>query len=117
MTIGIYMDVHVPMAVTSGLRRLGVDVLTSQLDGTTTMGDAELLLRATQLRRILFTQDDDLLRIASEWQQIGRLFAGVVYAHQLSAGIGTLIRDLQLLLECCPPDELADRVTYLPLSN
>jgi hypothetical protein len=117
MANAIYMDVHVPMAITAGLRRLGFDVLTSQLDGTTTIADADLLVRATQLRRILFTQDDDLLRIASEWQHVGRPFAGVVYAHQLSAGIGTLIRDLQLLLECCRPDELADRVTYLPLSN
>jgi hypothetical protein len=47
MANAIYMDVHVPMAITAGLRRLDFDVLTSQLDETTTMDDAELLLRAT----------------------------------------------------------------------
>lgn len=116
MPNAIYMDVHVPMAVTAGLQQLGFDVLTSQLDGTTTIPDAELLVRATQLRRIL-SQDDDLLRVAAEWQQLGRPFTGVVYAHQLSAGIGALIRDLQLLLECCSPDELANSVIYLSLSS
>lgn len=117
MPVAVYMDVHVPMAITAGLRRLGFDVLTSQVDRTTTVADTEVLIRATQLRRVLFTQDDDLLRIASEWQQVGRPFGGVVYAHQLSAGIGALIRDLQLLLECCAREELADRVIYLPLSH
>lgn len=117
MPNAIYMDVHVPMAITTGLQLHGIDVLTSQFDGTTTIPDAELLMRATQLQRVLFSQDDDLLRLAAEWQRLGRPFSGVVYAHQLSAGIGTLIRDLQLLLECCSPEELANRVVYLPLSS
>jgi len=71
-----YMDVHVPSAVTAGLRRRGVDVLTSQEDGTREADDAALLQRATDLGRVLFTQDDDLLAIASQWQQEAREFAG-----------------------------------------
>jgi hypothetical protein len=34
MPLSLYMDVHVPAAITAGLRRRGVDVLTSQEDGT-----------------------------------------------------------------------------------
>ena len=55
------MDVHVPRAITEGLRRRGVDVLTSQEDGTRQMADADLLSRSTQLNRPLVTQDEDLL--------------------------------------------------------
>jgi hypothetical protein len=41
--------------------------------------------------------------------------SGVIYAHQLSAGIGTLVQDIELVLSCCAAGELANGVTYLPL--
>jgi hypothetical protein len=115
MPLPLYMDVHVPAAITSGLRRRGVDVLTSQEDGSDRWPNDRLLERATALGRVLFSQDDDLLRLAAEWQQQGRASSGVVYAHQLSAGIGTLVKDLELVLSCCNAGELMGRVTYLPL--
>ena len=62
MSIKLYMDHHVDIAITSGLRRRGVDVLTCQDDGTTTWDDDRLLDRATQLGRVLFSQDDDGFR-------------------------------------------------------
>jgi hypothetical protein len=32
MAVGVYMDVHIPRAITNGLRLRGVDVLTAQQD-------------------------------------------------------------------------------------
>jgi predicted nuclease of predicted toxin-antitoxin system len=61
MSIALYMDQHVPRAITNGLRLRGVDVLTAHEDGTSELDDASLLDRATELKRVLFTQDDDLL--------------------------------------------------------
>ena len=55
------MDVHVPLAITEGLRRRNVDVLTAQEDGAQRIGDSDLLDRAAFLNRVLFTQDDDFL--------------------------------------------------------
>jgi hypothetical protein len=109
------MDVHVPAAITSGLKRRGIDVLTSQADRSDRWPDDRLLERASELRRIMFSQDDDMLRLASSWQELAKLFGGVIYAHQMSAGIGTLVKDLELVLSCCTADELENRVTYLPL--
>jgi len=57
--IRLYMDVHVRREVTVGLRMRGVDVLTAQEDGAATLPDAELLTRATELGRVLFSQDTD----------------------------------------------------------
>lgn len=64
MSTKIFMDVHVRRAVTEGLRLRGVDVLTAQEDGTRRLADPLLLDRANELGRVLFTQDDDLLREA-----------------------------------------------------
>jgi predicted nuclease of predicted toxin-antitoxin system len=109
------MDAHVPAAISSGLRQRGIDVLTSQEDGSNRLPDDVLFQRAISLGRVLFSQDDDMLTLAARYQQQGTQFTGVVYAHQLSAGIGTLVKDLELVLTCCNATELANRVTYLPL--
>jgi len=55
------MDVNVPLLITRGLRRRGVDILTAQEDQTTRLSDPELLRRARKLGRILFSQDEDLI--------------------------------------------------------
>jgi len=115
MPLGLYMDVHVPSAVTEGLRLRGIDVLTSQEDGTREFTDEALLARATTLDRFLFSQDRDLLRIATAWQRAGRRFPGIAYASQRGPSLGQLVEDLELLTRCCSAEEVADRITYLPL--
>ena len=116
MPLAFYMDVHVPTAVTLGLRRRGLDILTSQDDATNRFDDDALLARATELGRALLSQDADLLRIAQERQAAGVPFFGVIFAHQQGVSIGQLVEDLYLLATCCEADELADKVTYLPLT-
>lgn len=109
------MDHHVDAAITNGLRRRGIDVLTCRDDGTTTWDDEQLLERASQLGRALFSQDDDLLVIAHRWQDVGRSFAGVIYGHHLDLSIGQAVRDLELIAQVYDADDLRDRVEYLPL--
>jgi hypothetical protein len=115
VAIAFYFDVHVPRAVTDALLRRGVDVLTSQADGTRDWTDEPLLLRATELGRVLVTQDDDLLAIAQELRIRRRPFNGVIYAHQLMVGIGVMVRDLELIAKCGLPEDHLNRVVYLPL--
>ena len=109
------MDVHVPDAITTGLRLRGVDILTAQEDGTRRLSDAMLLDRATALDCVLFSRDEDLLREAAQRQQQGVTFTGVIYAHQLRVTIGQCVRDLELLAQVNEPEDLANRVLYLPL--
>lgn len=115
MPFSIYMDIHVPFAITEGLRRRNVDVLRSQDDGTTEVDDEDLLARATELRRLLFTQDEDLRKIAAQRQQTESHFVGILFDHQQGASLGRLVDDIELLATCAEPDELTNRVTYLPL--
>jgi predicted nuclease of predicted toxin-antitoxin system len=115
MPLSIYMDVHIPLLITEGLRRRNVDVLTSQEDGTTELRDEPLLDRATALGRLLFTQDQDFLGIASHHRRAGIPFAGILFAHQQGASLGRLIQDIELIAMCGEPGEFANRVTYLPL--
>lgn len=109
------MDVPVRRPVTTGLRRRGVEVLTAQEDGTERWDDPELLERAQTLGRVLFTQDDDLLHEASRRQRVSQPFAGVIYAHQQNITVRQTIEDLELLAKVCEPEEMANRVVFLPL--
>ena len=116
MSVKLYMDVHVRRAVSDGLRLRGVDVLTAQEDGAAEFDDAALLNRATELNRVLFSQDDDLLREANKRQQTGENFAGVIYAHQLNITVGRCIDDLELIAKATESGEWLKTVVYLPLS-
>ncbi len=69
-----------------------IDVLTAFEDGMDQAEDEALLERASQLQRVLFTQDDDLLKVAAKRQRENVSFGGVIYAHQLRISIGDCIR-------------------------
>ncbi len=109
------MDVHVRRAVTVALRERGVDVLPAQTDGTTELSDPDLLDRATELGRLLFSQDEDLLVEAVRRQRSSVPFAGVVYAHQLRVTIGQCVNDLEFIAKVGNPTDLANRIHFLPL--
>src|SRR5262245_8265074 len=115
MALRYYMDVHVPAAITEGLRRRGIDVLTSQDDGTRRVSDEALLRRAAELNRVLVSQDEDLLTIAAGWQAASLEFGGLVFAPQQGASIGRYIDDLELIAQCCETSEVVSAVTHLPL--
>lgn len=111
------MDVHVPAAITRALQRRGVDVVTAQDDGTTRLSDDRLLDRSTQLGRVLFSRDEDLLAEAANRQRSQRKFTGVVYAHQLRVTIGQCVNDLEIIAKVAEPEDLQNRVEHLPLRS
>ena len=111
----LYMDVHVKAAITTGVKRRGIDVVTAQEDRGRRLEDAALLARATRLGRVLFSQDDDLLAIARAQQSEGEQFSGLIYGHQLAATIGKYVLDLELVCHVLEPEDMVNRIEYLPL--
>ena len=67
------------------------------------------------VERVLFSQDDDFLAEANLRQQERKNFSGVVYAHKLRVSVGDCVRDLEIIAKAAYPEELANRVQYLPL--
>jgi predicted nuclease of predicted toxin-antitoxin system len=115
MAIKLYMDQHVPRAITVGLRLRGVDMITASEDGASELDDLALLDRAGELERVLFTRDDDLLTEAARRQRESIPFCGVIYAHQLRASIGTCIHDLEIIAKVGESEDLIGQVKFLPL--
>lgn len=115
MSLTLYMDENVHRSITGGLRLRGVDVLTIQEDGRRGLDDSGVLDRATELGRVLFSQDEDLLAEAHHRQSAGISFAGLVYAHQLHTTIGDCVRDLEIVAQAAHLDEMVAQVLFLPL--
>ncbi len=63
MTIFTWMNI--PCQFTVGLRMRNVDILSIQENDRAGLLDPDVLKRANELRRILFTRDDDFLTIAN----------------------------------------------------
>ncbi len=115
MPVGLYMDVHVPQAITDQLRRRDVDVLTAIEDGSGRRSDEDLLERARSLGRVIVTQDIRFKRMAESWQRNQRTFSGLVFAHPLQITIGQWVRDLELIAKASDPAEWQNTVERLPL--
>ena len=115
MAVALYMDVHIPRAITLALRLRDVDILTSQEDDTATLDDPLLLDRATSLNRVLFSADADLLAEAHSRQEQGIYFAGVIYAHFMRVSIGDCVNDLELIGKAGDFQDFENKVIYLPL--
>lgn len=115
MTLAFYMDHHVDLAITSGLRLRGIDVLTAGEDGFAQRPDPELLLPSTELNRVLFTYDADFLEISAEWLSTGKRFAGLVYRRSAALSVGTAVQDLEWIAHTVGPEEVEKSLLWIPL--
>jgi hypothetical protein len=115
MPTGLYMDEHVPAAVTKGLRRRGIDVLRVQDDGFNNTADPIILDHCLTLGRIMVTQDTDFLAEVARRQVVGEVFATVVFFPQEGIPTGRIIADLEYLAVAALPDDLTSDLHYLPL--
>jgi len=106
--ITFYTDEHVPRAVAEGLRRRGVDVLTTQEAGMREADDEQHLALALREGRVIFTQDADFLRLHAA----GHPHGDIVYAPQHTA-IGAIVRRLMMIHDVLDPEDMASHVEFI----
>jgi hypothetical protein len=100
--------------VTLGLRRHGLDVLTTFEAGNAGRDDEAQLVYGAQERRAVVTSNRaDFARLHARWMRDGRSHSGIVHAPQQHFGIGETIQRLLRLASSIEPDDMIDRVEYL----
>jgi predicted nuclease of predicted toxin-antitoxin system len=114
MAVRLYLDVHVPRAIADQLERRNVDVITTIEDGRAVASDEEVLTRAHELTRVVFTQDIRFKALAESWQRSGRPFSGLIFGHQLGATLGRYVVELELVAKASEPEEWKSVVAHLP---
>jgi predicted nuclease of predicted toxin-antitoxin system len=106
--IQFHLDQHVSNAIARGLRIRGVDVTTTSEAGLQDASDARQLAYLLASGRVIFTQDDDFLRI----HQSGTAHPGIVFSKHGTRTIGEVIRFLQLMNDCLEPENMWCRIEY-----
>jgi hypothetical protein len=108
-TIRFHLDENCSQAIAAGLHRRGIDVATTPEVGLLGADDDIQLAHCSTEGRVIFSFDDDLLRLAAS----GVDHAGVVYCKQRKRTIGDVIRGLLLIWERLDPADMVGRVKYL----
>lgn len=108
--IRFLMDIHVPLAITNGLRRRGIDVQTCQAAGLDGVADHEIVRFALENGWILFSQDRDFLQICSGSDAE---FCGLVFSTQRLRSVSELIARLILLHEFYEMEELSGKIEFI----
>ena len=103
------MDVHVHSAITAGLRRRGVEVLTCQEVGLARTPDEEILMFAAENNWVVFSQDDDFLKICAFDETLHK---GLVYSHKRNS-ISRIIAGLMLIQEILEAEEMVNHVEFV----
>ena len=108
-TIRFHLDENCPTAIADGLRRRGIDVTTTPEASLISASDEEQARYALAESRLIFTQDQDFLRIHAA----GIAHAGIAYCHQRKRSIGAIIAGLTQIWEMMEPEEVLNWLTYL----
>ena len=90
----VYADEHVIALLVEALRQRGMDVVTVQERGRERADDTELLAEAFHEQRIMLTNDQDFLVLASQHAARGDAFAPIFFWPQRQRPMGQLIQSI-----------------------
>jgi predicted nuclease of predicted toxin-antitoxin system len=108
-TIRFHLDEHVDPAIAEGLRRHGIDVTTTPDAGLVHATDEDHITFGMAQRRVIFTQDQDFLRIHAA----GIPHVGIAFCRQQTRTIGQIIDSLRLIWGVLEPQEMENRVGFI----
>lgn len=107
-SIRFYVDEHIAHSVVAGLRRRGIDVMTTDQAGLRGATDERQLRQANEQHLVLVTKDDDFLRLHAE----GVRHSGIVFIPA-QATIGTIVQGLVLIHSVLDAEVLQNHVEFL----
>lgn len=111
--IKIYTNESVPVAIAEGLRRRGIDAQSCRDIGNYGLSDEQQFDYACKSGFVIFTHDDDFLKLNIEYVNQGKEHLGIIYAHQKDYSIGECIRRIKVIVDILSPQEMRNHVEFL----
>lgn len=109
----LFTNESVPVAVAEGLKRRGVEALSARDAGNLGLTDEQQLAYAQALNMILFTHDEDFLKIAHARLTHGQPHGGIIYVHQQKLDLGEIIRRLKVITDLLTEDDFYNHIEFL----
>lgn len=101
-------------ALVGGIRRLGIDVLTSHEAGKARSPDAEQLAYAHSTGRAIYSANvRDFARLHRDWMAAGKRHHGIVVRRDQLMPVGVQLRRLADVATNFPPERMDDFFLYL----
>jgi hypothetical protein len=108
----LYLDEHIQAALAQGLKARGVDVLTTQEAGNSSLDDeGQLGFAAAQGRVLTSYTKRHFAKLHYDWMAAGQHHAGILLSDQLAAGI--VLRRLMRLYFSLAREQMENRLEYL----
>jgi hypothetical protein len=107
--IKIYTDEHIDHAIIVGLRRRGIDVLTTPEAGLMSAPDEVHLARAISEGRVLLTRDSDFITMNNS----GVPHSGIIYAKQ-GTPIGDIVHSVERIYQHETAESMQNVLRYAP---
>jgi predicted nuclease of predicted toxin-antitoxin system len=95
----LYTDSHIAKAVTTQLRKRGVDIVRCQEVGMADIDDDAIHLEyATNEGRAILTCDQDFLVLHHHWHSQGKHHAGIIFVpSEYQNNVGMMVKELFML--------------------
>lgn len=106
--IRIYADEHISPKVVLGLRKRGIDIVTTGEAGRLGASDAVQLSYAKENGRVLLTHDADFLRMHVQ----GVEHCGILLSKQTHS-VGKVIRSIILISQLLDAEELNNHIEFI----
>ena len=109
MPLAVVCDEHTPYEIRNGLIARGIDAVSVQEIGLRSADDKLILATALELGRVVYTSDDDYLRLDAS----GVPHAGILFHHALKYSIGEAVETVALACKVMDMDEMMSNLEYL----
>ena len=106
----IYADENIERSIIEGLRRRGVEVISSVELGCSGKPDEFHIKKASELKSIILTHDIDFLRRASNHEVNHN---GIIFAHPKNVSIGECVRKIELISNVLTDDDMKNHIEFL----
>lgn len=111
--IKIYTNESVHVAIAEGLKRRGIDARSCRDVGNYGLTDEQQLGYACKNGFVIFTHDDDFLKLSAKYMTQGKEHPGMIYSHQRDYSIGECIRRIKLIVDVLLSEEMKNHIEFL----
>lgn len=112
MTLRLYADECVDARIVAGLRRRGIDIVTAAEEDLLGAHDDTHLQRASELDRVVVSNDQDFLRLAHQRAEGGADHPGLLFILPRTP-IGNAVRSIALVSQAKTPEDLRNWIEWI----
>jgi len=111
--IRIYTNESVSVAIAEGLRRRGVEAKSCRDVGNYGLTDGQQIEYARKNNLVIFTHDDDFIKLSAEYIDQGKDHSGIIYAHQKDYSVGECIRRIKVIVDILSAEDMKNHIEFL----